>query len=217
MKNARYTIGTMARKPDTEKKPALLDRILDQLLDKPLSALTFRTLAAALDVSTFTLVYHFGTRAELVRDIIEAIATRKRGFETVLDPVAATIDSYFEGMQRTFDLTLMPRNRALQRLEFEAQMLESLEPARPAVTRAVHANLQDLGRDTLVALGLSVEDATIESRLLVDTFYGIQVGLVVNGDDARASAAFERAMQQHRERIVAVGTKRMPRQADAVQ
>ena len=191
----------MARKPDTDKKPVLLNRILDYLLDKPLSALTFRTLANALDVSTFTLVYQFGTRAELVRDIIGAIATRQRGFETVPNSDEITVESYFAAMQRTFDLTLEPRNRALQRLEFEAQMLEALEPHEATVTRTVHEELQHTGRDALIALGLTDEDAAVESRLLVDTFYGIQVGLVVNNDDARATAAFQRAMQQHRERI----------------
>jgi len=192
----------MARPVDTEKKPALLERIIDHLEDKPLSALTFRTLAAALDVSTFTLVYHFGTRSELVRDIIAAIATRRRGFEGVLTLNDLTIDSYFDGLQHTFEQTLSPRNRALQRLEFEAQMLESLEPASDAVTRAVHENLQSSGREALEALGLTPEDAAIESRLLIDTFYGIQVGLVVNGDDARATAGFERAIDQHRQRVL---------------
>ena len=197
--------GTMTRKADSEKKPALLERIVDFLLDKPLSALSFRTLATALDVSTFTLVYHFGARADLVRDIIATIATRQRGFETVLDPDNVTIDLYFTNLRRTFELTLLPRNRALQRLEFEAQMLEALEPEN-AVTRAVHADLQNRGRDTLMSLGLSSEDATIESRLILDTFYGIQVGLVVNGDDSRATAAFDRALDQHRERITTLGT-----------
>jgi len=191
----------MARKPDTDKKPALLDRIIDHLLDKPLSALSFRTLAAAVDVSTFTLVYHFGTRSELIREIIGAIATRQRGFENET-PGELTLDSYLAALQRTFDLTLEPRNRALQRLEFEAQMLESLEIEQDAVTRAVHERLQEENRDILISLGLNVEDATIESRLLVDTFYGIQVGLVVNHDDTRAIAAFARALQQHRRRIV---------------
>ena len=191
----------MPRKPDTDKKPALLDRIIDHLLDKPLSALSFRTLAAAVDVSTFTLVYHFGTRAELVREIIGAIATRQRGFEREV-PGEVTLDSYLAALQRTFDLTLQPRNLALQRLEFEAQMLESLEPAQHAVTRAVHEGLQEENRDILLGLGLNSEDATIESRLLIDTFYGIQVGLVVNNDDTRAIAAFTRALHQHRLRIV---------------
>ena len=193
----------MTRQADLSKKPALIEKVVDYLLDKPLSALTFRALASALNVSTFTLVYHFGTRADLVREIIAAIATRQRGFETVLDPRTVTMDSYFNGLRRTFELTLLPRNRALQRLEFEAQMLEALEAESP-VTRAAHEGLQHQGRDTLISLGLSREDAIIESRLLVDTFYGIQVGLVVNGDDERATEAFDRALEYHRDRIAVV-------------
>jgi AcrR family transcriptional regulator len=124
----------------------------DYLTDKPLSALTFRGLATGLGVSSFTLVYHFGTGADLVREIIGAIATRQRGFETVLDPQDVTLDSYFGGLRRTF-------------------------------------------------VGLDSRNASIESRLLIDTFYGIQVGLVINDDDDRATEAFDRALQQHHERI----------------
>jgi AcrR family transcriptional regulator len=190
----------VTREADPDKKPALLQQVVDYLTDKPLSALTFRGLATALGVSSFTLVYHFGTRANLVREIIGAIATRQSGFEAVLDPQEVTLESYFEGLRRTFELTLLPRNRALQRLEFEAQMLEALEPEH-TVTRQVHEGLQTRGRDTLVALGLDENNAAIESRLLIDTFYGIQVGLVINNDDDRATEAFDRALQQHRERI----------------
>jgi AcrR family transcriptional regulator len=195
----RY-VGPVTREADPDKKPALLQQVVDYLTDKPLSALTFRGLATGLGVSSFTLVYHFGTRADLVREIIGAIATRQRGFETVLDPQDVTLDSYFGGLRRTFELTLLPRNRALQRLEFEAQMLEALEPEN-AVTRIAHEELQHRGRDTLIALGLDSRNAAIESRLLIDTFYGIQVGLVINDDDDRATEAFDRALQQHQERI----------------
>src|SRR5580704_17117403 len=104
----------MTRQPDSARKPALLEQIVDYLMDKPLSALTFRGLATALGVSSFTLVYHFGTRDELVRDIIEAIANRQRGFETVFDPETVTLESYFAGLRKTFELTHVPRNRALQ-------------------------------------------------------------------------------------------------------
>ena len=190
----------MTRQADPAKKPALLEQIVDYLIDKPLSALTFRGLASALDVSSFTLVYHFGTRDDLVREIIGAIATRQRGFETVFDPETVTIDSYFVGLRKTFDFTLVPRNRALQRLEFEAQMLEAVAPDH-AVTRIVHEELHSRARDTLIALGLSRAEAAVEAQLIIDTFYGIQVGLVVSGDVKRATAAFDRALQYHRERI----------------
>lgn len=195
----RY-VERVTRQADPDKKPALLQQVLDYLIDKPLSALTFRGLAAGLGVSSFTLVYHFGTRADLVREIIGAIAARQRGFETVLDPQTVSIDSYFDGLRRAFEPTLLPRNRALQRLEFEAQMLEALEPEH-ALTRAAHEEFQNRGRDTLIALGLDPRDAAIEGRLLIDTFYGIQVGLVINDDNDRATEAFDRALEQHRERI----------------
>ncbi len=117
----------MARTPDPARKPALLAQTLEYLLDKPLATLTFRTLATALDVSTFTLVYHFGTRAELIREVLRAISERATFMERrLVDDV--TLDTYFENLQLSWEWTLDPRNRQLQRLEFEAAMLESLQP-----------------------------------------------------------------------------------------
>lgn len=193
----------VTRQPDADKKPALLDNIVDHLADRPLSTLTFRGLATALGVSTFTLVYHFGTRAELVRDIIETIARRQRRFEMPVDVGEVTIENYTDGLMATFESALLPSNRALQRLEFEAQMLEALETEH-GVTRTVHEELQSRGRSALIALGLNYTEADIESSLLIDTFYGIQVGLVVNRDIDRARAAYERAITHHCERVLAL-------------
>jgi AcrR family transcriptional regulator len=193
----------MTRSADATKKPALLEQIVDYLVDKPISALTFRGLASALDVSSFTLVYHFGTRENLVRDIIGSIATRQRGLETVFDPETVSVDSYLAGLRRTFESTLSPRNRALQRLEFEAQMLEAVAP-HDALTTLAHEGLHARARDTLIALGLSPLDAAIEAELLLDTFYGIQVGLVVTNSVERAELAFERAMRNHEAQIVSL-------------
>ena len=190
---------SVTRTPDPAKKPALLEQIVDHFLDKSLSTLTFRSLAAALDVSTFTLVYHFGSRNQLVRDIMETIANRERGFETTVEIEAIDLDSYIAALAHTFQITLLPRNRALQRLEFEAQILESL--TEQGTTRAAQERLQELAVRTLIALGLSPVDALLESRLLIDTFYGIQFGLVVTGDEAQARASFERAARNHRQRI----------------
>ena len=52
-----------------------------------------------------------------------------------------------------------------------------------------------------ISFGIGEADAEEESRLVVDTFYGIQFDLVVNGDEARATAAFSRAVALHRSRI----------------
>ena len=73
----RY-VRPVTREADPDKKPALLQQVVDYLADKPLSALTFRGLATGLGVSSFTLVYHFGTRADLVCEIIRSTAGTPR-------------------------------------------------------------------------------------------------------------------------------------------
>jgi AcrR family transcriptional regulator len=191
----------MSRPPALERKPELVANILEYLLDKPLSSLTFRKLASALGVSTFTLVYHFGTRAEMVRDVVSAISARVAGIHENLVINPASLDAYFDGLERSWEWTLEPRNRQLQRLEFEASMMEALSPEQHTFMRALHARRQQIGYDALISFGVDEADAEAESHLIVATFYGVQFDLVVNGDDAKATAAFSRAVARHRRRI----------------
>jgi AcrR family transcriptional regulator len=191
----------MSRLPDLERKPELVANILEYLLDRPLSSLTFRKLASALGVSTFTLVYHFGTRAEMLRDVISAISAREAGIHENLVINPASLDAYFDGLERSWERTLEPRNRQLQRLEFEAAMMEAVQPEEHTFVRALFARWQQIGYDSLVSFGIGEVDAEEESRLVVDTFYGAQFDLVVNGDEAKATAAFSRAVALHRHRI----------------
>jgi AcrR family transcriptional regulator len=191
----------MSRLPDLERKPELVMHILEYLLDKPLSSLTFRKLASALGVSTFTLVYHFGTRAEMVRDVVSAISARDAGIHENLVINPTSLDAYFDGLERSWEWTLEPRNRQLQRLEFEASMMEALHPEEHTFVRALFARWQQIGYDALVSFGIGEADAEDESRLVVDTFYGIQFDLVINGDEAKATAAFSRAVALHLYRI----------------
>jgi AcrR family transcriptional regulator len=197
----------MSRKPEPGRKPELLAQILDYLLDKPLSSLSFRTVAAALGVSTFTLVYQFGTRAELVSDIVGAISTRQADVEDRLIESPGTLDAYYDNLAVSWRWTLDPRNRQLQRLECEASMLEALDPETHDFSRALYATWLRVGQEALESFGLSPTDAAIEARIMVDAFYGLQYDLVVNNDDARATAAFERLVQHHRERVEALAAQ----------
>lgn len=191
----------MPRKPDPERKPVLLAQILDHLLDKPLASLTFRTIATSLGVSPYTLVYHFGTRGELISAIVKAISGRRVHIESRLQENPASVDAYFHGLEISWEWTLEPRNRELQRLEFEAALLESVDRDGHTFTRELYETWQRMGTNALVSLGLNATDAEVESRLLVDTFYGIQLDLVLNQDERQATAAFELAMSHHRNRI----------------
>jgi AcrR family transcriptional regulator len=189
------------RKPDLARKPQLISEILEYLLDKPLASVSFRTIASALSVSTYTLVYHFGTRANLLQEVSAAASTRVTGIEDRLRSDLATLDAYFEGLTMSWEWTLEPRNRQLQRLEFEAALIEAVQPELHTFSRALYDTWVRIGCESLVRIGLSEADAALETRLIVDTFYGIQYDFVLNDDAARASEAFALAMSRHRERL----------------
>src|ERR1700709_1063066 len=108
----------MPRHPDPLRKPQLVAEILDYLLDKSLASVSFRTIAQALGFSTYTLVYHFGTREQLLSEIVAAVSTRATAIESEMLSTSDTLDTYFDGIDRSWEWTLQPRNRQLQRLEF---------------------------------------------------------------------------------------------------
>lgn len=193
----------MARKPDPTRKPALIQQALEFLVDRPLSSLTFRSLAKALDVSTFTLVYHFGTRAELIREIVRANARGVTPEEASTLP-ASTVDDYFSSLNLSWQWTQLPENLHRQRLEFEAGLLEAVERSELTITRSYFEQWVGLGARALVALGVEKAQAEVESRLLMNTFHGIQFDLVLNQNLEASSAVFDTAVRHHRSRVEAL-------------
>ncbi|WP_255559957.1 TetR/AcrR family transcriptional regulator [Salinibacterium sp. M195] len=199
----------MARKPDPTRKPALIQQTLVFLVDKPLSSLTFRSLAKALDVSTFTLVYHFGTRAELIREIVRANARGVSPTEAAAMP-ASTLEEYFSSLNLSWQWAQLPENRHRVRLEFEAGLLEAIERDELTVIRTYFNQWLALGTSALTALGVDEQDAAIESRLLINTFHGVQYDLVLNSNSEACHAAFTAAVQHHRSRVEALLNKAAP-------
>jgi AcrR family transcriptional regulator len=178
--------------------------ILDYLLDKSLASVSFRTIAHALGFSTYTLVYHFGSRDQLLSEIVAAVSTRTIAVEQQMIEAPDSLETYFHGFEESWAWTLQPRNRQLQRLEFEASLIEAIEPDTHEFSRTLFATWQRIGRNALTSLGMNADDAALEVRLLVDTFYGIQYDFVLNGDAEPATRAFNEAMRHHRDRIEAL-------------
>lgn len=194
----------MPRHPDPLRKPQLIAAILDYLLDKSLASVSFRTIAQALGVSTYTLVYHFGTRADLLKEVVAAVSTRATFIEEQLLERPDTLDAYFEGFEASWEWTLQPRNRQLQRLEFEAALVEASQPQDHTFSRALFDTWHRIGREALISLGIPADVAGLEVRMLVDNFYGIQYDYVLNNDAVAATRVFNAATGRHRERVEAL-------------
>jgi AcrR family transcriptional regulator len=190
----------MPRAETSVKREALLGQIVDHLGDSSLAELSFRRLAQALGVSTYALVYHFGSREQLIGEIVRTIAERQKSHEppTRDEP---SIDHHLEQIRASFDWQLQPENVKLQRLEFEAAMLETLDPELHSYTRTTFAFWMDETERTLKALGLNAADAATEARILNNLFYGFQYDLVINRDTEAATKAFALAMERYREHL----------------
>ena len=191
----------MPRSPDPTRKAVLVAQILEHFENNALASLSFRTLARALGVSTYALVYHFGNRQQLLNEIVQAIAQRQKSAEEHIDTTAPSVEAHLEQLQASFNWQLDAANLKLQRLEFEAAMIEALDPGEHDHTRSVFAFWVDETERTLIALGLNAEDAATESRILNNFFYGFQYDLVVNNDPKGASAAFALVMERYREHL----------------
>jgi len=194
----------MSRHVDLERKPRLLAQVVDVMLDVPLYAMTFRSVAERLDVSPFTLVYHFGTKDELVSEVVDAICGEQLTALEKADLGSTSVDAYLDGVKRYWDWSMLPRTCQLQRLVFEAAMTESLRAEHEAVTRRALLEWHALASAGLLALGVPGELASAESRAIADVMHGLQYDLIVTNNTERANVAFESAIAGLRVRILEI-------------
>ena len=180
----------MARPTRDERKAELLAAILDYLMDKTLAELTFRSLADGLGMSAYVLVYHFGSRDQLINDIVVSIESRlDRMRNTDVRDIDRT--SWREFLLDSWQWTMAQRNRHLTRLEFEATA-QDIVAAEPRGTSQEHIRmLHHKTRDWLMVQGISEEFADTDARLFTSTFYGLQFDFVVMNEPEAATKAFE--------------------------
>ncbi|HEU4666162.1 MAG TPA: TetR/AcrR family transcriptional regulator [Arthrobacter sp.] len=180
----------MARPTRSERKAELLAAILDYLMDKTLAELTFRSLAEGLGMSAYVLVYHFGTRDQLINDIVVSIESR---LDRMRNTDVRDIDraAWREFLLDSWQWTMAQRNRHLTRLEFEATA-QDIVAAEPRGTSQEHFRmLHHKTRDWLMVQGIPEEFADTDARLFTSTFYGLQFDFVVMNEPEAATKAFE--------------------------
>ncbi|MFJ6299834.1 TetR/AcrR family transcriptional regulator [Pseudarthrobacter oxydans] len=180
----------MARPTRDERKAELLAAILDYLMDKTLAELTFRSLADGLGMSAYVLVYHFGSRDQLINDIVVSIESR---LDRMRNTDVRDIDraAWRDFLLDSWQWTMAQRNRHLTRIEFEATA-QDIVAAEPRGTSQEHFRmLHHKTRDWLMVQGIPEEFADTDARLFTSTFYGLQFDFVVMNEPEAATKAFE--------------------------
>jgi AcrR family transcriptional regulator len=194
----------VARKANPNRRIVLLDGITEALYTRPIGEISFRTLAESLGVSTYTLVYHFGTREELLQAILQSITDQQNVALELVGADIRTIDALVAHLEHAFEVMAKPENRQLQRIEIEAAMLGVMSPdLLPDARRTFDSWLQVL-RSGLRAIGLDEETAEKGARMLVDGMYGIKYDLVLTADVDRATVAFRTLVDGYRDALASI-------------
>jgi AcrR family transcriptional regulator len=168
----------MARTPDPKRRAELLDGAVDYAIEHGLSDLTLRPLADALGVLPNTLVHHFGSKEQLLSEILNGVRDRLRAIRGDGDAVRPR-----ESLREVWAWTAAPARSAFFRSFFEAygMALRRPESFRSFLDRVVADWLAHVPQEQLA-------EATLELAVV----RGLLLDLLTTGERARVEDAFVR-------------------------
>lgn len=179
------------------RRGELLEAVGEYVLDNGVASLSLRRVAEAVGVSHVTLQHHFGSKEQLVGEIVEHL------LERTLIPR----DVYAEGTPNP-QLDLATRWRTLwehltspagQRdirlfVEVLAQSQFAEAGYASMVSRSIRHRLE-LTAANVIALGCPQEEAPAFATVALATLRGLVIDLLATGEQERVDAAFERALE----------------------
>jgi AcrR family transcriptional regulator len=169
----------MARPPDPKRRQELLDRSVDYVVANGLSDLSLRPLAVALGTQAPVLLHHFGTKEQLVVEILGQVRDRLRSLGR-----NAEAEHHRSGLGAVWSWASAPAQRPLTQLFFEAYGLALRHPGR-------YSDFLDHSvRDWLDEPLAAIDD--ISATLAIATVTGLLLDLLTTGDQGRVDRAMER-------------------------
>lgn len=173
---------------------ALLDAVADHLVEHGLAGLTFRSLAQALDTSTFTFVYHFGSKAQLIDIALRHVSRRE------VDQVRSWLSAHDDGqssvggvMRRYWSWCMRPTHQGVMQLFFEAASLAQRDPeGYPPVVRDILLEGLELERQIVQANGGHDTTCMTIATLVSGAMWGLQLDYLMTGEGERTTAALHR-------------------------
>jgi AcrR family transcriptional regulator len=178
--------------PEVSPRDRLLAAAVDHVLAHGLSDLSLRELAAAIGTSHRMLIYHFGSKEELVVAVIRTVEQAQRDAFAALDPALAPADALRAMWQRFTDPALGPHERLF--FEIYGQALQGRPGAVELLDGVVHAWVEP-ATAYAIAHGTDAVAARNDARLGVAVIRGLLLDWLATGDRPGVDAAFERYVE----------------------
>jgi AcrR family transcriptional regulator len=169
----------------------LLHAAIHHVTAHGLGELSLREVAAAIGTSHRMLIYHFGSKAGLLRAIVEEVERQQREFfaRFIGDLSVSPMDAGLAFWQRVAHPSLANNVRLF--FELYAQALQARPGTEGFLDRVVDAWVEPLV-DYGVRRGQSPAAARADARLGVAVTRGLLLDLVATGDRVAVDAAYER-------------------------
>jgi AcrR family transcriptional regulator len=169
----------MARPPDPRRRQDLLDGAVDYVVAHGISDLSLRPLADALGTQAPVLLHHFGSKEQLVEELLRGVRDRVRALGR-----SAEAETRRSGLGTVWTWVSDPAQGPLMRLFFETYGLALRQPDRYSDF------LQHAVRDWLDEPLAAVDE--ISATLAIATVTGLLLDLLTTGESTRVEGAMER-------------------------
>jgi AcrR family transcriptional regulator len=175
---------------DADARAQLLRAIVDYVLAHGIADLSLRPLAHAVGSSPRMLLYHFGSKEELIVAIVDETRRRHSDLLSAWYERSAEYDARTL-LLRAWQWLTAPRNDRLLRLLFETYGLALQDRKRYAVflRSAVNDWIWPFAQ-TLERQGFTPERAGALATLLVGVVRGLLLDILATGDRTRVDRAF---------------------------
>ncbi|MET7884940.1 TetR/AcrR family transcriptional regulator [Streptomyces avermitilis] len=183
----------MPRPPDPAKRRDLLDRVREYMIRNGLADLSLRPLARSLGTSDRMLLYYFGSKERMVAEVL-ALDERRPLLRAriLLNPADTPKNSAWlrRFIEETWRQLSTPDLRAALPLYLEVMTASVLHPDRYGpFMRDVLTEWRDLLVSVFRDLGMAEARARTEACLLVDSFFGLLIAPLADGDWDRTDVA----------------------------
>jgi AcrR family transcriptional regulator len=179
----------MSRSPDEKRRAELLDAVVDYVSAHGVADLSLRPLAKAVDSSPRVLLYYFGSKEDLVTEVLGQAGARQRAlFERLRSRQLGSLDACRE----IWRIMSAPASEPVFRLFFEVYGLALQDRKRFArfLKYVVEPWLQFISAP-LLEDGWPEAQARAYATLVIAGFRGFLLDLCATRDRARINRAVE--------------------------
>ena len=164
---------------------------MEHVATAPLSRMTFRSLASSLGVSTYSFVYHFGSRQGMIDAILEEGVRQQSESAVGVDIAGFDRQQFADWYSEAFRHSLRDGNRTGLRLQFEAGALEPIDPDIGKRVTTAFTQWRDTVKSWLKKQGIESRRAGVLAHWLVDSAAGLHFGFLMTGDRTATVQAFD--------------------------